>query len=95
MKITFEINTKFLNDSETSKIIEYVTSNLLSARSYYENDVLSNMEGSSSCPFAKIDMQFTIADSNFDDRYALSDSLPNPDELSDEAYDKIMRGMQL
>lgn len=95
MKITFEINTKFLSDYETNQIIEYVTSNLLSARSYYEGGMRLDMEGSSSCPFAKIDMKFTIADSNFDDRYALSDSLPNPDELSDEAYDKIMRGMKL
>lgn len=93
MKITFEINTKFLNDSETNQIIDYVTTNLLSANSYYKGDMQLDMEGSSSCPFAKIDMNFTIADSNFDDRYALSDSLPNLGELSDEEYDKIMKGM--
>ena len=61
MKITFEINTKFLSHDETHLIIDYVSSNLLSASSYYADDIHIDMEGSNSCPFAKIDMKFTMS----------------------------------
>lgn len=92
MKITFEINTKFLSHDEAHLIIDYVSSNLLSASSYYAEDMHIDMEGNNSCPFAKIDMKFTIEHSDFDDRYALSDGSAFRTE---EELDEIMRDVKL
>jgi hypothetical protein len=71
MKITFEINIDSLNDITVQTISDYFTGNLNTANAYNKADMLQPyIEGCLSDPFSRLDLKFTIAETNYDDRFA-------------------------
>jgi len=92
MKITFEMHIDSLNDITVKAISDYFTGNLNTANDYNRAGLLHPyVEGCLSDPFSRLDLKFTIEETIYDDRYALSDTAPVfEDEDEEETYAQFL-----